>query len=120
MAGERAAQELDALLDREHRLLVVRVADDADDDAVEDPGRARDHVDVAVRDGVVRAGADRRDHASASKSVTRACPYFRDVRRGSGSSGSIRASVSTTSEAVRGEDGGQIARELGWMSGYMS
>ena len=37
---ERAAQELDALLDREHRLLVMRVADDADDDAVED-ARAR-------------------------------------------------------------------------------
>ena len=55
-AGERAAEELDALLDREHRLLVVRRADDADDDAVEDAGGARDHVDVAVRHRVVRAG----------------------------------------------------------------
>ena len=33
--------------------LCVRVADDADDDAVEDRRGAADHVDVAVRDGVV-------------------------------------------------------------------
>ena len=38
------------------------VPDHADDDAVEDPCRARDHVDVAVRDRVVRAGRDRGDH----------------------------------------------------------
>ena len=36
---ERVAEELDALLDGEHRPLVVRVADDADDDAVEDRRR---------------------------------------------------------------------------------
>ena len=35
---------------------MARLADDADDDAVEDAGRARDHVEVPVRDGVVRAG----------------------------------------------------------------
>ncbi len=52
---------------REHRLLVVRVADDADDDAVEDRGGARDHVDVADRDRVVRAGADRGDHRRARR-----------------------------------------------------
>ncbi len=95
--GERAAQELDPLLDAEHRLLVARRVDDADDDAVEDPGRAREHVDVPVRDGVVRAGRDRGDHGlSASKIVTRELPYFRDVRTGSGSSGSLRTSVSNT------------------------
>ena len=59
---ERVVQELHALLDREHRLLVVRVADDTDDDAVEDARRARDHVEMPVGDGVVRAGADRGDH----------------------------------------------------------
>ena len=41
-------------------------------------GRARDHVDVPVRDGVVRAGADRGDHGS--NSVSRAEPYLREVR----------------------------------------
>ena len=49
-------------VDLEERRLVVRIADDADDDPVEDPRRARDHVDVPVRDGVVRAGVDRGDH----------------------------------------------------------
>ncbi len=67
------AEELDALLDGEHRPLVVRVADDADDDAVEDAGRALDHVQVAVRDGVVAAGTDRGRH-SCSNSVRRAEP----------------------------------------------
>ena len=57
--AERRADELDALLDREHRLLVLRVANDADDDAVEDLGRTADHVEMAVRDRVVCAGADR-------------------------------------------------------------
>ena len=38
-AVERVAQELDALVEREHRLLVLRLADDADDDAVEDVRR---------------------------------------------------------------------------------
>ncbi len=51
---------------------MVRVADDADDDAVEDPGRAGDHLDVPVRDGVVRAGADGGDHRCMS--VMRAEP----------------------------------------------
>ena len=59
---ERVAQELDALLDLEHRLLVVRRADDADDDAVEDARCAADHVEMPVRHGVVRAGTDRSDH----------------------------------------------------------
>src|SRR5581483_4674200 len=70
--------ERDALLDREHRHLVLRLADDPDDDAVEDLRRARDHVDVAVRHGVVGAWADGSDHGS--KSVRRAEPYLREVR----------------------------------------
>ena len=94
---ERVAQELDALVDLEHRLLVVRLADDADDDAVEDAGGARDHVDVTVRHGVVRAWADRGDHSGAPYTVMRAWPYLRLVRCLSGSSGSMRTSVSTTS-----------------------
>ena len=72
-ASDRFVQEADALLDREHRRLVVRVADDADDDSVEDPGRASDHVDVAVRDRVVAAWADGRVHACANR-VRRALP----------------------------------------------
>ena len=62
--GERVLDERDALLDGERRLLVVRVADDADDDRVEDRGRAADHVDVAQRDGVERAGVDCDDRAA--------------------------------------------------------
>src|SRR5581483_10613556 len=94
---ERAAKEIDALLDREQRLLVVRVADDADDDPVEDPGCARDHVDVSVRHRVVRARANRGDHPYT---VTRVWPYFRLVRSGIGSAGCTRASVSTTTAAA--------------------
>ena len=60
--GHGVLEERHALLDREERLLVRRVADDADDDAVEDRRCAADHVDVPVRDGVVRAGADCGDH----------------------------------------------------------
>ena len=57
---------------------MVRVTDDADDDAVEDLGGAADHVDVAVRDRVVRAWVDGGDHNS--NSVSRAEPYLREVR----------------------------------------
>src|SRR6185437_17492 len=94
--ADRVTEEGDALVDREHRLLVRGTADDADDDAVEDAGRARDHVDVAVRHRVVRARADRGDHSAASYTVIRTEPYFRLVRSASGSAGSTRASVSTT------------------------
>ena len=34
------------------------IAHDSDDDAVEDRGRTANDVDMPVRDGVVRAGAD--------------------------------------------------------------
>ena len=56
----------------------MRIADHADDDPVEDPGRPRDHVDVPVRHGVVGPGVDGGDHSS--NSVRRAAPYLRDVR----------------------------------------
>src|SRR5579862_606344 len=89
----RAANEVDALVEREERRLVLRVRDDAGDDAVEDLGGACEHVDVPVRDGVVRAGADGRDHRS--NSVSRAAPYLRLVRTARpGTSGSSRAAVS--------------------------
>src|SRR5579864_742894 len=81
-----SAQELDALLDREQRLLVPRLADNADDEAVEDAGGPRDHVDVPVRHWVVRARTDSSDQCSYT--VTRACPYFRLVRCSSGNWGS--------------------------------
>src|SRR5262249_38036254 len=106
-AGERVAEKLHALLDGEHRLLVLRRPHDADDDAVEDPGRAREEVDVAVRDRVVRAGRDGGDHCGASKSVTRVWPYLRLVRTGSGSSGSVRASVSRTRSPSAAMSGGR-------------
>ena len=61
---ERVLEERDALLDGERRLLVVRITDDADDDRVEDRGRAADHVDVAQGDGVERAGVDCDDRAA--------------------------------------------------------
>jgi len=70
---ERVLEERDPLLDREERLLVRRVAHDSDDDAVEDPGRARDHVDVAVRDRVVAPWADCARHGVV-KTVIRAEP----------------------------------------------
>src|SRR5437867_6287925 len=94
--AERDVQEVDAFLDGEHRLLVCRGSHHSDDDAVEDAGGARDHVDVAVRHRVVGARADGRDHSAPSNSVMRAWPYLRLVRCVSGSSGSTRASVSTT------------------------
>ena len=71
-AGERLLEERDALLDREERLLVVRIADDADDDAVERRGGTADHVEMAEGDRVVRAWADGGDHRV--KRVIRAEP----------------------------------------------
>jgi hypothetical protein len=77
-ASERILQERHSLLDGEHGLLVLRVADDADDDPLEDAGGPGDDVEVPVRHGVVtpRAdGGDRRGVAHApSKSVTRTEP----------------------------------------------
>ena len=70
--AERTLEERDALLDRKERLLVERVTDDADDDAVEDRRRAADDIDVPVRDGVVAAWADGGDHRE--KTVMRAEP----------------------------------------------
>src|SRR6185503_16685857 len=73
-----------------------RAGDDADDHAVEDRGRTLDDVDVSEGHWVVRPWADGGDHG-CSKRVSRAEPYRRDVRIGSGSAGSVRAPVSTTS-----------------------
>ena len=56
--GQRLVQEADALLDAEHRPLVVRIADHADDDAVEDRRGARDDVEVAEGDRVIGPRAD--------------------------------------------------------------
>ena len=69
------------LLDREHRLLVLRVADDADDDAVEDPRGARDDVEVAVRDRVVAPRADGGDRADVAHCA------LEEASRGSSRSG---------------------------------
>ena len=75
---EGDTEELDPFLDAEGRLLVVRVADDPDHDVVEDACGARDHVQMAVRDRVVAARADRdngvRGAHACSKSVSRAEP----------------------------------------------
>src|ERR1700730_12062377 len=49
--AHRVPQEGDAFLNREHRLLVHRTADNTDDDAIEDAGRTRDHIDVTVGHG---------------------------------------------------------------------
>src|SRR5919106_341765 len=72
LARERVLEKTHPLLDREQRLLVQRVADDADDDALEDRRRAPDDVEVPVRDWVVAAGANGGDglagvHSSFSK-----------------------------------------------------
>ncbi len=69
---ERFLEEGDTLVEREHRLLVLWVADDADHDAVEDRRSPADHVDVPVRHGVIGTGVNRSDHAS--KRVMRAAP----------------------------------------------
>ena len=71
--AERILEEGDALLDREQRVLVGRVADDADDDTVEDRRGAADDVDVPVRDGVVASGADCARHRVV-KTLIRAEP----------------------------------------------
>ena len=73
LAGrEGVLEECDTLLDGEERLLVRRVADDADHDPVEDRRRPLDDVDVTVRDWVVAAGADGRDQCE--NTVIRAEP----------------------------------------------
>ena len=77
-ASEGVLEERDALLDREERLLVRRVADDADDDAVEDRRRTPDDVDVAVRDGVVAPWADCRDHREKTVIARGTVPPRRD------------------------------------------
>ena len=64
-------EELDALLDREERLLVPRLADDADDDALEDPRGPHDDVQVAVRDRVVGARADRGDRLAVAHGASK-------------------------------------------------
>ena len=71
-AGDSILEKGDPLLDGEQRLLVVRVADDADDDVVERRSGATDHVEVAEGDRVVRAWADSGDHRV--KTVIRAEP----------------------------------------------
>ena len=89
---ERLLEKRDALLDGEHRSLVLRIADDADDDAVEDLRRPADDVDVAVRDRVVAARADRDDRRRRSWRVEhgqlRRAVASRRCARASGSSGS--------------------------------
>src|SRR5439155_18434209 len=55
--GEGLAEEVDTVLDREERLLVLRVTDDADNDPLEDSGGPPDDVDVPVRHRVVAPGA---------------------------------------------------------------
>ena len=109
LGAQGLLEEADALLDREHRLLVARLADDADDDPVEDRGGARDDVEVAERDRVVAPGADRGAEVAhaCSKSVRRAEPYVRLVRSASGSSGcSLRGGLDDD-EAVLGEERGR-------------
>ncbi len=86
-----------------------RIADDADDDAVEDRRRAAYDVDVPVRDGVVRAGADGCYHRE--NTVIRAEPYRRVVTRASGSSGSTRSDVSTTTRAALASTGREEVAE---------
>src|SRR5688572_26400330 len=99
--GEGILQERDALLHGEQRLLVLRVADDADDDPIEDRGRAPDHVHMPQRDRVEGPRVDGSDRVAVdgrhlAKRVSRAEPYRRAVTRSSGSAGSVLASVSTT------------------------
>ena len=110
--GSGVLEEGDSFLDREQRLLVRRVAYDADDDRVEDRGRATDHVDVPERDGVERAGVDRDDRLAVghgAKTVRRAEPYRRLVTRSRGSCGSTRALVSTTASPEAASTGGSSA-----------
>src|SRR2546423_567625 len=57
-------QEVDTFLDRKHRLLVMWTPYDPDHHTVEDPRRAGDHIEMAVRHGVVGAGTDGGDHSA--------------------------------------------------------
>src|SRR5205814_9251522 len=70
---ERLVQECDALVEGEHGLLVLRPADDADHEPVEDAGGPLNHVDVAVRDRVEGTWVDGCDHGCWN-SVMRAAP----------------------------------------------
>ena len=62
--GEGVLEERDPLLDRERRLLVLRVAHDADHHAVEVRGRTPDHVDVPEGHGVEGARVDGDDRVT--------------------------------------------------------
>ena len=66
---QRLVQEGDALVEGEHRLLVLRVPDDADHEAVEDARGALDHVDVAVGDRVEGAWIDGCDHGCSKREI---------------------------------------------------
>ena len=114
-SASASRRNCDALLDREHRLLVLRVADDADDDALEDPGGARDDVEVAVRDRVVAPRADGGDrrrvaHCVASKRrhARRAVAAARPQRQRK--VGLLLRLGLDDDEPVGGEDGGQMGR----------
>src|SRR5919198_6167252 len=114
---EGVAEEAHPLVHGEHRLLVLGVAHDADDDPLEDAGCARDDVEMAVRDWVVAPRADRRHRRGVghdpSKRVTRAEPYRLLVRFGSGSSGSSRASDSTTTSPSASTTAGRCVASMG-------
>jgi len=58
------------VLDREGRLLVMGLDDDADDDVIEHRRGTPDDVQVAVRHRVVAAGADRGDGMSRAHELS--------------------------------------------------
>ena len=62
--GQHLARHLDPLVEREHRALGLG-GRDADDDAVEQPGRAPHEILVAAGEGVERAGVDDGQHGAS-------------------------------------------------------
>ena len=99
---------------------MARLADDADDDPVEDRGGARDDVEVPERDRVVAPGADRGSVVVGScvleDASARTEPYLRLVRSASGSSGcSLRGGLDDD-EPVLGEERRQVVGQ-GWQEG---
>ena len=68
LGADDRTEEVDSLRGVEQGRL-ARVLEDRDHDAVEHLGRAAQHVDMAERDRVERAGVDGHPHASVPSSA---------------------------------------------------
>src|SRR5690606_15753774 len=78
--GHDLPDDLHALLGREQRAGLERVVEDGHGQAVVDPGRAPDHVDVAVVEGVEAPRVDGVDHERECNAGRRQAPVAQSLR----------------------------------------